>query len=100
MKVNAKAIIEEIANKTRFHHFFILYDNMNFYEHVRDQRLHNRSAIINSTTRYIRFIKTPKEGRKDNSWLERYIDSTQINQRLVNDNVNNDFDFTQTDHDH
>lgn len=34
LQVNAKAVIEEIVNKTRFYRFFILYDNMNFYEYV------------------------------------------------------------------
>ncbi len=90
----------EIAEKTRFHRFFISYDNMNFYEHVWDQRLHNRSAIVNYTAGYICFMKTPEEGREDNTWLERYINSTKIDRRLVNTVVNKDFDLTQTDHDH
>ena len=45
-------------------------------------------------------MKTPKEDREDDTWLERYIDSTQIDRRLVNDIVNKDFDLTQMDHDH
>lgn len=100
LQVNAKAVMEEIANKTRFHRFYISYDNINFYEHVRDQRLHNWSAIVNYTAVYICFMKTPEEGREDDTWLERYIDSTQIDQRLVNDVVNKDFNLTQTNHDH
>ncbi len=100
LQVNAKAIMEEITKKTRFNRFFILYDNMNFYEHIRNQRLHNRSAIVNYTAGYLYFMKTPKEGREDNTWLECYIDSTEIDRRLVNTVVNENFDFTQTDHDH
>ncbi len=73
---------------------------MNFYEYLRDQRLHNRSAIVNYTARYICFMKTPEEGREDDTWLERYIDSTEIDRRLVNTIVNEDFDLTQMDHDH
>lgn len=92
--------MEEIVNKTRFHCFFISYDNMNFYEHVRDQRLHNRSAIVNYTAGYICLMKTSEEGREDDTWLERYIDSTQIDRRLVNAITNEDFDLTQRDHDH
>ncbi len=57
--------MEEIAEKTRFYNFFILYNNINFYEHVRDQRLHNQSAIVYYTTRYICFMKNPEEGRCD-----------------------------------
>ncbi len=79
---------------------FILYDNINFYEHIRDQRLYKWSAIVNYTARYICFMKTPEEGREDNTWFEHYIDSTEINQRLVNIVVNEDFDLTQTDHIH
>ncbi len=43
--------MKEIVEKTRFHRFFILYDNINFYEHVRDKQLHNQSAIVNYTAR-------------------------------------------------
>lgn len=41
LQINAKAIIEEIINKILFHHFFILYNNINFYEHVWNQQLYN-----------------------------------------------------------
>lgn len=34
--VNANAVMDEIVNKTHSRHFFILYDNMNFYESIRD----------------------------------------------------------------
>lgn len=50
LQINAKAVIEQSVNKTQFHRFFILYDNMNFYKHVQDQQLHNRSALVNYTT--------------------------------------------------
>ncbi len=45
-------------------------------------------------------MKTLEEGREDDTWLEYYIDSTEIDQRLVNTIVNKDFDLTQTDHDY
>ena len=67
LQVNATAVIEEIIEKTRFHRFFILYNNMDFYENVRDQRLHNRSAIINYTFGYICFIKPSEGDREDNT---------------------------------
>ena len=73
LQVNAAAVIKEIVEETRFHRFFISYDNMNFYEIVRDQRLHNQSAIVNYMSRYICFMKPPKGGREDNNWLEYYI---------------------------
>ena len=74
LQVNAVAVIEEIIEETRFHRFLILYDNINLYENVRDQRLHNQSAIVNYISGYIYFMKPLKGGRQNNTWLERYID--------------------------
>ena len=45
-------------------------------------------------------MKTPEKGREDDTWFERYIDSSQIDRRLVNTVVNQDFDLKQADHDH
>ena len=92
--------MEEIVEKTRFYCFFILYDNIDFYKNVRDQQLHNQSAIINYTARYICFIKPLEDNREDDTWLERYIDLDQIDQRLVNTLANEDFDLTQPDRDY
>ncbi len=36
LQANAKAVIEEILEKTQTRRFFISYNNMNFYENVRD----------------------------------------------------------------
>lgn len=38
-------------------------------------------------------MKTLKKGREDNTWLKHYIDWTQINQILVNDVINEDFNL-------
>lgn len=73
---------------------------MNFYKHVRDQRLYNWSIIINYAAGYIYFMKTLEEGKENNTWLERYIDLTQINQKLANDVVSKDFNLIEMDHDH
>lgn len=97
LQINAKAIIEEIINKTRFYRFFILYNNINFYKHVWNQQLYNWSILINYTAGYIYFMKTSEEGEEDNTWLESYIVLIQINQRLVNDFINKDFNFKKTD---
>ncbi|WP_375449348.1 hypothetical protein [uncultured Nostoc sp.] len=100
LQVNAAAVMEEIVEKTRLHRFFISYDNMDFYENVRDQQIHNWSAILNYTAGYVCFIKTLEESREDDTWFERYIDSLQIDRRLVNTVANQDFDLTQADHDY
>ena len=100
LQVNAKTVIREIPNKTRFDCFIILYDNKNFYEHVWDQQLHEQSAIVNYIARYIYFIKTLKQDKEDNTWLRRYINLTKINQKLVNIIASKDFNLIQTDHNH
>ena len=100
MRLIGHMILCLVTSALQFHRFFISYDSMNFYEYVRDQQLHNQSAIVNYTAGYICFMKTLEEGRKDDTWLERYIDLTQIDRKLVNDVISKDFDLTQTDHDH
>ena len=65
LQVNAAAVMKEIVEKTRFNRFFISYNNMDFYKNVRDQQLHNRSAIVNYTAGYICFMKPPEGGRED-----------------------------------
>lgn len=97
LQINTKAVIEEIINKTLFHRFFILYNNINFYEYVWNQQLYNWSTLVNYTSGYIYFMKTSEEVEKDNTWLEGYIVLTQIDQRLVNDLINKDFNLKKTD---
>lgn len=98
LQSNAKAIMDSIIEKTRSQRFFILFDNMNFYENVRNQRLFNRSSLLNYTAGYIGFMKTNHriEDGAD-SWEEQYIDDSQIDQKLVNELRNKDFDLTQAD---
>lgn len=45
-------------------------------------------------------MKTPKEGREDETWFEYYIDLSQIDQKLINIVANKDFDLIQVDNDH
>lgn len=83
LQANAKAILEEILEKTQTQQFFILYDNMNFYENVYDQRIYNRSSLISYTAEYIYFIKTLNSIEDStNSWKDEYIDSSQADKRL------------------
>lgn len=58
LNINAKVVIDTIIEKIRTSQFFILYDNMNVYEHACNQKIHNQSALINYTTGYICFMKT------------------------------------------
>lgn len=41
---NANAVEREMREKIMTRWFFILYDNINFYEHVRDARIFNQAA--------------------------------------------------------
>lgn len=47
LNINAKVVMDTIIEKTWTSQFFVLYDNMNMYEHACDQRIHNRSALVN-----------------------------------------------------
>ena len=72
---------------------------MNFYKNVYNQRLHNRSTLLNYTTRYIYFIKTNCIEDNVDSWEKQYIDDNQIDWKLINELINKDFDHTQVNQD-
>lgn len=63
---------------------------MNFYKHVCDQQLFNKSKQVNYTAGYVYFMMTPgnktKLGSKieTDSWQESYLYADQIDRRLVN----------------
>lgn len=97
MQINTKVVIEKYMNKTWFYHFFIFYDNMNFHKYIQDQQLHNCNIWVTYITRYIYFIKTLEKDKEDDTWLEHYINLTQIYSTLINDFINKDFDFKKTD---
>lgn len=86
--------MNSIIEKTQSHQFFILYDNMNFYENVCNQRLFNCNALLNYTTRYISFIKTNHYIKDDaESYKKLYINNSQIDRKLVNELINGDFNL-------
>lgn len=63
--------MDSIIKKTQSQQFFILYDNMNFYENIRNQRVFNCSTLLNYTMRYIYFIKINNHIENGvNSWKE------------------------------
>lgn len=43
-------------NKILKKRFFIFYDNINFYEKVKNQQLYNKAAFLNYTIGYICFM--------------------------------------------
>lgn len=93
--------MDTIIDKTRTSRFFISYDNINIYEGLRDQRIHNRSAIMSYTAEYVCFMKTPgNTDDSNNTWVERYIDADQIDWRLVNKLGYDDFELLEEDLSH
>ena len=101
LQSNAKAVMDLIIEKTQSQRFFILYDNINFYENVCNQRLFNRSSLLNYTAGYIYFMKTNHCIEDSaNRWEEQYINNSQIDWKLINELRNKDFDLTQADQDH
>ena len=76
LQANAKTVIKEILEKTQTWRFFILYDNMNFYQNVYNQKIYNRSSLVSYITGYICFMKTANSMEDQiNSWKDKYIDS-------------------------
>lgn len=90
LKVNAVAIKELAKRRILEERFFISYDNMNFYEHIRDQRLHNKGHQVNYTAGYLCFMPTDNSN-PETSWEDRYLDANQVNYNAVNDLTMEDF---------
>lgn len=55
-QINAQAIFSRLNKQAQSQWLFILYNNINFYKRVYNQRLHNKAYIVNYTTKYIYFI--------------------------------------------
>lgn len=60
--------------------FFISYDNMNFYEKVQDQRLHNKAHQVAYTAGYVFFMKGAG-----------YLNANSINHAAIRDLKSADF---------
>ncbi len=68
---NAKAMEREMREKIMTCQFFILYNNMNFYEHICNAYIFNQRAQINYTIGYIYFL-----GLYEQSEDERILNCT------------------------
>ena len=63
---------------------------MNFYEKARNQRLHNRGALLSYTAGYVCFMNTPGSStNSDDNWYERYLNTNQVDRKAMN-NVKSD----------
>lgn len=67
---------------------------MNLYEKARDQRLHNRGALLSYTTGYVCFMNTPGSStNSDDNWYERYLNADQVDKEALNNVKSEDFEL-------
>ncbi len=58
LQTNALAINKELQKKAWERRIFLSFDNINFYEHKRDQRLHNKVHQVAYTAGYVCFMRS------------------------------------------
>ena len=56
LQANMLAINKELPTNTWKQCLFLYFDNMNFYKHRQDQRLHNKDNQIAYTVGYVCFM--------------------------------------------
>ena len=93
---NAGAVEAQLREKVQKYRFFISYDNMNFYEHVRDARMSNRGAQINYSAGYICFIK-PTDGVSNPRWQNQYLSASLVDHTEVKYLRADDFILSSSD---
>lgn len=94
LQINARAILSMLDERIKNQQFFISYDNMNFYENVRDQRLYNKVHMVNYTAGYICFMNAP-----DGSLL-LHIGCEQVQYDAVDNLIASDFLLDQVGYNH
>ena len=85
LQVNLQAILSRFEKRAQTQRFFISYDNINFYENIRDQRLYNKVHIVNYIAGYLCFINVA-----DGSPLP-YFNGDQVQCEAFSSFVTNDF---------
>ncbi len=56
LQANSLAINKELQKKVWKWRFFLFFDNMNFYKHKKDQRLHNKGHQVAYTAGCVCFM--------------------------------------------
>lgn len=64
---NTNAIERKMRKKIMTYRFFILYNNMNFYQHVHDTHIFNQKIQINYITKYICFLYSYEQFKDENT---------------------------------
>ncbi len=101
LATNANAIEREMKEKVLTRQFFISYDYMNFYEHMRDAHIFNPGAQINYTAGYICFLGPFEQYENghpsDCTWQNQYLSSSVIDRTAVNALHADDFHLLSAD---
>lgn len=71
-------MLTKLEEQVKSQLFFISYNNMSFYQNVRDQRLYNKAHIVDYIVEYICFMNT-----LDGSFFP-YINYENVNYDIVN----------------
>ena len=85
LQVNAQAILSRLKERAQSQRLFISYNNMNFYEKVRNERLYNKAHIVNYTIGYVCFMNA------DNGSFLPYINHNQVQHEAVTSFVASNF---------
>ncbi len=94
LQVNAQAILSKLEEWAQSQCLFSLYDNMNFYKKVHDQRLHNKVHLVNYIAGYICFMNIA-----DGNTLP-YINSDQVQHEALSSLIADNFLLDQVDFNH
>lgn len=101
LNINAQVVKNTIINKIRTSRFFILLYNMNIYKDLCDQRIYNCIAIMHYMVEYVYFMKTPENINNNNIiWVKRYINTNQIDWKLMNKLSYENFKLSEKDSSH
>ena len=91
------ALLQEKAWSRRS---FVSFDNMNFQQNRRDQRMHNKAKQRAYTAGYVCFMRSDHDNVQDAVWDQTYIDADQVDHGGVNSLVVQDFLLDEDDRRH
>lgn len=83
-QVNTTAILAELKEKVWEKHFFLFYDNINFYKHWQDQHIGNKKHLVAYTIGYIYFMYSKHDDFINKNWAQKYLNSNLIDYNAVN----------------
>ncbi len=79
LNANGQAVLRLLRERVNVERFFLSYDNMNFYEKVQNQRVHNKNHQVTYTAGYVCFMKD------EASLLRHTVDYEAVNKLTPSD---------------